>query len=265
MGLLQTSGAPADSTRARTSSAAVLAAALLAVLATTACVPEVESVPAESVAASESADPNGATTPAGTPTKEPALKSKRKATGAPSDPGGAAGDDAGPAGTQRVTAGPVTFAAPSGWQGFDQRRLEEMTGRAWLRRIATRMGLTYEQMMASVEATDLMLVSTEGAAQGFADNLNVVTIPGSMPADEQLRQQFLAVGAGIRAIEHNRTGLGDAVSLTYDLEVGDLAIAGEVVMVEIGGRTTTLTVSALDRDVTRKVAGLARDTLAAAR
>jgi hypothetical protein len=110
-----------------------------------------------------------------------------------------------------------------------------------------------------------MLVSPDGAAQGFADNLNVVTVPGAMPGDGQLRQQFLAVGAAVHDIERTRTGLGAAVSLAYDLEIGDFAIAGEVVMVEIGGRTTTVTVSALDREVTRRVATLARDTLAAAR
>jgi hypothetical protein len=110
-----------------------------------------------------------------------------------------------------------------------------------------------------------MLVGPGGAAQGFADNLNVVTIPGSVPGDEQLRQQLLAVGADVHGIVHTRTGLGDTLSLAYDLEIGDLAIAGEVVMAEVGGRTTTVTVSALDRDVTDKVAGLARDTLAAAR
>jgi hypothetical protein len=266
MGLHQTSGARSGAARARTARAAALVAVLLAVPAV-GCAPEVKSVPAESVAASEAAEAAkaGEAAPAGTSKRDTARKPRRTPTGKATPEPGAGGDrDGRRAGEQQVTAGPVTFVAPSGWQAFDERLLTDAAGTAWVRQVADAMGLTSEQLVATVAATDLMLVSTDGMAQGFADNVNVVSIPGPVPGDEQLRQQFLAVGAGIRGIEHGRTGLGDAVSLAYDLQVGDLAVAGEVVMVEVGGRTTTVTVSALDRDVTRTVAQRVRDTLAAA-
>lgn len=253
MTLIQPPGAQPRSASPRAARVAVL----LTVLAATACTPEVRSVPAESVTSARASE-------SATPTEQPIRKRRHKAAHAQAS-GNTTGHDAGPTGAQQVTAGRVTFDAPAGWVPLDVRAVSQgVKGTALLRDVAEELGLTSEQLVATMGAADLLLFSGEGARNGFVDNLSVVTMPGGRPDDEQLRQQFLGVGAQVQDAVHTPTELGDVVSVAYDLTAGGFAVAGEIMMVEVAEGTVAITVSALDRGTTATVAALVRDTLSAA-
>ena len=91
-----------------------------AVLAATACTPEVRSVPAESVTSARASE-------SATPTEQPIRKRRHKAAHAQAS-GNTTGHDAGPTGAQQVTAGRVTFDAPAGWVPLDADLVVVLSG-----------------------------------------------------------------------------------------------------------------------------------------
>jgi hypothetical protein len=185
--------------------------------------------------------------------------------------GCSSGDDSSEAGggsstgsdTKRVSAVGVSFEVPAGWQELEAKEVAEGAGEnSKIGELADQMGLTPEQFEQTMASVDLMVVSDEGARAGFLDNVTVLQAAGHVPNDEQLKLQFLQIGADVHDISHERTELGDTTLLVYELEAADLHVQGEAVFVETDEGAVSLTVSATERDTADEIAGGIVDSLA---
>jgi hypothetical protein len=169
--------------------------------------------------------------------------------------------------TKRVSAAGISFEVPGGWEELDAAEVAEGAGEnATVGEIADSMGVTpdqFEQIMANV---DLFLFSDEGAQHGFLDNINVLETPGRMPNDEQVKLQFMSLGADVHDVSHEQTELGDTTVVNYEMEYPDQPrVHGEAIFVDAGGEGPVgITVSAYDGDTADLLADRILDTLAEA-
>ena len=167
--------------------------------------------------------------------------------------------------TKRLSAVGVSFEVPAGWQELDAEEVADGAGKSpKIGELADQMGLTAEQFGQTMASVDLMVVSDEGARAGFLDNITVLGAPGQLPNDEQLKLQFLQIGADVQDISHEQTELGDTTVLVYELDAADIHVEGEAVFVETGKSAVSLTVSATERDTTDEIAEGILDSLAEA-
>lgn len=163
---------------------------------------------------------------------------------------------------REVSVSGVTFEVPRGWKDLDAEEVAEGSGKTDVARdLSDRMGMTPEQFQQMLGSIDLFLFSDEGAHQGFVDNINVLSVPGKMPNDSQLKLQLLAMGAEVHDFSHQQTGLGDAVTVSYTLPIGDVEVQGAAVFAKIGRRPVSVTVSTTDRDTSEEVIERILDTL----
>lgn len=182
------------------------------------------------------------------------------------DDGSAGGDgNSGEGDTRRVSAAGISFEVPEGWEELDAEEVAEGAGdNATFGEVAEGMGMTADQLEQTMKSVDLMVFSDEGAQHGFLDNVNVLQTPGRMPNDEQVKLQFMTLGADVHDVSHEQTELGDTTVVDYEIKYVDLSVHGRAVYVDAGRGPVGVTVTAFDGDTTEDVADRILDTLAKA-
>ena len=158
---------------------------------------------------------SSAATPADTPADTPAgAPSATLPSTLPSQPGEAPAT--GP--TRRVEASGFSFEVPKGWVELDAGELfEGAAGNDEIEKLADRLGISSDQLLATVGNADLFLFSNEGAHAGRVDNLNVIQVPAGQLNASQIELGLLAVGAEDLDVQHVSTAAGDAVRARYDI------------------------------------------------
>jgi hypothetical protein len=172
----------------------------------------------------------------------------------------------GPSGpTRRVEASGFTFEVPSGWIELDADEIADgVAGAPELAELAERSGLDPDRLVDMMKGVDLALFDNEGAASGYVDNLNVLPTPGPAPNESMLELGLLQMGAQDVASDRVLTSVGEVLTASYALSIGDRTIHGLAVLAEDDGTVAVITVSAHDAATARELAQLVCDSLESA-
>jgi len=167
--------------------------------------------------------------------------------------------------TRRVEASGIAMRVPAGWLALDAGDLAAgAAGAPELADLAGRSGVTVDQLLAGLAGADLALLDDHDAVGGFVDSLTVLSLPGPKPTGTRVEFGLLQMGARGVLSTHLDTAVGDAVSTTFELTTGPTTLHGVMVVVESGGRTAAITVSAHDDATAQRLARLVTDTVEAA-
>ena len=150
---------------------------------------------------------------------------------------------------------------PEGWESLKASELfDGAPDNPALQELSDRLGLSPEQLAQAMSTIDLFLVSDAGAHGGVVDNVNVLST--GVPLNEsQVKLQLAAVGATQPEISHARTKLGDAISATYDVELGGTSVRGGGIYLEGPDGAVAVTVSTSDAGTTQRLVAQILDTL----
>jgi hypothetical protein len=168
-------------------------------------------------------------------------------TGCSDDSGSSTGSGSGgdSEAANEFTAAGVSFAAPEGWEALDAAEAG-MSGDDTAD-IAEGLGMSAEQLQATVEQVDLFVVDGDGPQDGFLSNINVLEQDGQLPEDAAIEQQFSSMGAQVLDVTHQDSEVGDVTAVEYSLPVQDSTVEGVSYLVARGDQVVTVTVSTPDR------------------
>jgi len=150
-----------------------------------------------------------------------------------------------PTGTPELTVLGLGFDLPTGWRTFDVERADSASETA--RAVAEQLGMSPRQLPERLATTELYLVWKGGAEDGFLPSIDVYPGPGGVPADEEIEQDFVRVGAEVSDVSRQDTTVGEVVVVTYTLPTRDTTIEGATVVVPHGDRIVIIAVSEVDR------------------
>lgn len=144
-----------------------------------------------------------------------------------------------------VSALGLAFDVPEGWETLDPDDAEIPEEEA--ADLAEGLNLTPEQFDQTVRGVDLFVVDGDGPQDGFLSNINVLGQPGALPPDDQLEQQFGAIGAEVVDISREDTEAGEVVAVQYSLGMQDNTVEGVSYLLAQDEEVVTVTVSTPDR------------------
>lgn len=167
---------------------------------------------------------------------------------------GCGGDEpagSGEAAGNEFSAAGISFEAPEGWEQLDpgDTGLAEEDSAE----IAEGLGMTAEQLQATVQQVDLFVVDGEGPQGGFLSNINVLEQDGELPEDAVIEEQFSGLGASVVDVTQEDTDAGEVTAVTYDLEASGTTVRGASYLLARGEQVVTITVSTPDRDSTTSI------------
>ena len=177
------------------------------------------------------------------------------------------GDDAGTSSdTKRVSAAGISFEVPAGWHEVDAEDVAEGAGKdTRMGDLVEQSGLSLDQFQKMMRRVDLMVVSDEGAQEGFVDNIGVLPIPGRLPSDKQLKRVMMRGGGlDVLDISHEQTEMGEATVVVYELEMPGRQLHDEAIVVDAVAGLVSVTVSASSRGTADDIGDQIIDTLAEA-
>lgn len=143
------------------------------------------------------------------------------------------------------TAAGVSFEAPDGWEELDAEDAD-VSGEGTAD-VAEGLGMTPEQLQATIQQVDLFVVDGDGPQSGFLSNINVLEQQGELPADKLIEQQFSQMGATVNGVSHPDAGIDEVTAVDYSLEVPPNTVEGISYLVPLGDQVVTITVSTPDR------------------
>jgi hypothetical protein len=168
--------------------------------------------------------------------------------------------------TKRVSVAGISFEVPASWEEVDPEDLAgDAEANALMGDLAEQSGLSLDQFERMMSELDLLLMSGEGAQQGFVDNIGVLPIPGPMPSDHQLKRGMMR-GGGLEVLDisHEQTPLGDVTVVVYELEMPGRLLHDEAIVFETAEGLLSVTVSASDRGTAADMGDQIVDSLAEA-
>lgn len=179
-----------------------------------------------------------------------------------SDGGGDGSGSDGGSGNEFSALG-VSFEAPEGWESLDPEDTgltEEGSGE-----IAEGLGMTAEQLTQAVQSVDLFVVDGGGPQDGFLSNINVLGQPGQLPPEDQIEEQFTALGAQVVDVTTEDTEVGEVTAVQYSLDVQDNTVEGvSYLFAQDEEVVVTITVSTQDRATSTEIGDAIVDSLATA-
>ena len=161
-----------------------------------------------------------------------------------SDGGSGGSGDAGASANEFIAAG-VSFEAPDGWEALDAE--DAAVSGDDTADIAEGLGMSAEQLQATIQQVDLFVVDGEGPQSGFLSNINVLQQEGELPADGVIEQQFGQMGATVNEVSSPEAGIDDVTAVDYTLQVDPNTVEGISYLVPMGNQVVTITVSTPDR------------------
>ena len=165
--------------------------------------------------------------------------------GCSGDSGSGSSEGSAETGSTEVSALGLAFDVPEGWETLDPDDAEIPEEEA--ADLAEGLNLTPEQFDQTVRGVDLFVVDGDGPQDGFLSNINVLGQPGALPPDDQLEQQFGAIGAEVVDISREDTDAGEVVAVQYSLGMQDNTVEGVSYLLAQDQEVVTVTVSTPDR------------------
>lgn len=149
------------------------------------------------------------------------------------------------ASVNEFSAAGVSFEAPEGWESLDadDAGLSGEDGAD----VAEGLGMTAEELQATVQQVDLFVVDGDGPQENFLSNINVLEQEGRLPEDAEIESQFSQMGAQVLDVTHEDSEVGDVTAVEYSLQVQDDTVEGVSYLVARGDQVVTVTVSTPDR------------------
>ena len=151
----------------------------------------------------------------------------------------------------------IGFDLPTGWQTFRVDDIDPADTTA--RTVAEQLGVRTRQLERRLATTELYLVSEAHADEGFLPTIDVYPVPGSVPEDEQIEQDFARVGAEVADLRREDTAAGEVAVVSYRLPTRTATIEGASLVVSLEDQALIIAVSDVDRARADEVA----DTLVA--
>lgn len=209
------------------------------------------------------ADEAGST--AAAPSDEPTETPSDEPSDEPTDEPATDGD------TQPVETDQVAFEVPADWEVVDPAEFTgDQDGGAIEDdpaggELTDRLGISGDQLLQLMGQADVIVLSGDGSVGGFIDNLNVVHYAGPLPTTPQLQQQlseqYAALGATDPQFSTVETDAGEAVLVEYVLPLQGNEIQGRAIAVQNGSDVVSVTVSARDAALATQVAEQVVSTL----
>ena len=151
----------------------------------------------------------------------------------------------------------VGFDVPTGWQTLRVDDIDPSDATA--RTVAEQLGVRPRQLERRLSTTELYLVGDTDAEQDYLPTIDVYPVPGAVPADEQIEQDFARVGAEVGDLRREQTAAGEVAVVSYRLPTRDATVEGASLVVPQEDQTVIITISEVDRARADEVA----DTLVA--
>lgn len=151
----------------------------------------------------------------------------------------------------------IGFDLPTGWQTFRVDDIDPTDTTA--RTVAEQLGVRPRQLERRLATTELYLVSEAHADEGFLPTIDVYPVPGSVPEDEQIEQDFARVGAEVADLRREDTAAGEVAVVSYRLPTRTATIEGASLVMSLEDQALIIAVSEVDRARADEVA----DTLVA--
>jgi len=168
--------------------------------------------------------------------------------------------------SERLTVGAISFALPDGWRALSEEDLDEGVENAAdseaIAELTESLGIDADQFAEFLDQVDLYVYDAHGPENDFTANLNVTT-PDKFPDDDQLEQLASAIGAEFGGITHEKTELGDAAVLSYELTAptATAPIQGRSLWLDVDGTPTNITISTTVGKTADELAELVLTTL----
>lgn len=166
-------------------------------------------------------------------------------TGCSDDSGSSSGSGGDSEAANEFTAAGVSFEAPEGWEALDAE--DAGVSGEDTAEIAEGLGMSAEQLQATIQQVDLFVVDGDGPQDNFLSNINVLEQDGKLPEDAAIEQQFAGMGATVAGVTHEDSEVGDVTVVEYSLPVPDSTVEGVSYLVARGDQVVTVTVSTPDR------------------
>ena len=165
--------------------------------------------------------------------------------------------DAEPADDGQVRGGGLELTAPEGWIVLDDAsQFDDATREA----AADALGIPPEELDTQLQQVEALALTPEPG--DFADNLNIVIVPGEtgLPDEDVLQADYEQIGAEVTAYEETDTPIGDGVLAEYVLDMGAM-VQGAALFVEVDGQLVSVTVSTGEEGAARAILEEIADTL----
>jgi hypothetical protein len=168
------------------------------------------------------------------------------------------------AGAQRVESSGVAFEMPEDWRALDVGDLlDGATDSPMVAELADRLGVEPDELVDAVGDIDVFLFSSAGGHHGFVDNVNVNAGPGALPTESQVELQLLRLGAKDDHVDRVTTAAGEALTSTYEIEIGGHVVRGGQIFVHVPDGLVVVTVSTTDAALTGRLVAEVLDTIEA--
>ena len=159
----------------------------------------------------------------------------------------------------------ISFDLPADWDNLDQDTLQEaMSDNEVMDEMTDRMGMTSEQLQQMMSSNLVLYAAAPHAADGFLDNANVMVFDEALPNAGTFELQYRSLGASEITSEDATTEVGDGYRTTYVLTMGETTVHGEVIALEVDGKSVVITISGHDAGDTADLADDVADSLAPA-
>lgn len=137
------------------------------------------------------------------------------------------------------------FDLPGGWEQLDPEAGD--ADDATVVQVAEQLGVEPGRLGERLQATDLFLVSQAGVQEDFLPGIEVYPVPGKMPTEQEIRQDFVRVGAEVDDLSRETTDAGRVVVVTYQQPTSTATVEGATIVVPDDGRIVLIAVSEVDR------------------
>ncbi len=139
----------------------------------------------------------------------------------------------------------VGFDVPAGWQKLQVDDIDPSDATA--RTVAEQLGVRPGQLERQLSTTELYLVGDTVADQDYLPTIDVYPVPGAVPADEQIEQDFARIGAEVGDLRREQTAAGEVAVVSYRLPTRDTTVEGASLVVPQEDQTLIITISEVDR------------------
>ena len=160
----------------------------------------------------------------------------------------------------------ISFDLPADWDNLDQDTLKEaMSDNEVMDEMTDRMGMTSEQLQQMMSSNLVLYATAPHATDGFLDNANVMVFDEALP---NAGEHQAAVPQPRRQRDHLRgRDHGGRRRLPHDVppdDGRDHGVHGEVIALEVDGKSVVITISGHDAGDTADLADDVADSLAPA-
>ncbi|WP_270889766.1 hypothetical protein [Pedococcus sp. 5OH_020] len=146
------------------------------------------------------------------------------------------------------------FATPDTFTALDASKLSDATADSpQMKEMAARSGFTAQQLTQYLAHVDLFLAGP--AVGGYAPNIQAVVLPViELPSDAAITLDIGRVATSKPTVRHVRTSLGDAVDVTYRLEVSGRTVHVRSLLLGSADGVLNVTIAAPDQATASTIA-----------